>query len=113
MKSATPVILAINGGSSSIKFALFEMGRSLRRMLEGRVERIGLPEAGFMVKSVNPAESFSRAMAAPNPAMVKNMMRQVMCGDRVLVATPANLNAVFKRAVRVSHLSRAGDTLVA
>lgn len=43
MKTATPRILTINGGSSSIKFALFESGDSLRRILEGVVERIGLP----------------------------------------------------------------------
>jgi acetate kinase len=44
MKPANPRILTINGGSSSIKFALFEAGDSLRRILEGRIERIGLPE---------------------------------------------------------------------
>ena len=35
MKPADPRILTINGGSSSIKFALFEAGDSLRRILEG------------------------------------------------------------------------------
>ena len=43
MKPANPRILTINGGSSSIKFALFEAVASLRRILEGRIERIGLP----------------------------------------------------------------------
>ena len=43
MKPANPRILTINGGSSSIKFALFEAGDSLRRILEGGIERIGLP----------------------------------------------------------------------
>ena len=47
MKPANPRILTINGGSSSIKFALFEAGDSLRRILEGGIERIGLPEATF------------------------------------------------------------------
>lgn len=35
MKPNNPRILTINGGSSSIKFALFETGDSLRRILEG------------------------------------------------------------------------------
>ncbi len=35
MNSANPRILTINGGSSSIKFALFDAGDSLRRILEG------------------------------------------------------------------------------
>ena len=38
MKTANPRILTINGGSSSIKFALFEAGDSLRRILEGWIE---------------------------------------------------------------------------
>jgi len=36
-------VLTINGGSSSIKFALFEMGEPLKRSLHGKVDRIGLP----------------------------------------------------------------------
>jgi len=43
-------ILTINGGSSSIKFALFDAANSLRRILEGGIERIGLPHATFQVK---------------------------------------------------------------
>jgi acetate kinase len=50
MKPADPCILTINGGSSSIKFALFEADESLRRILEGEMERIGLPEATLRVK---------------------------------------------------------------
>lgn len=38
-----PLILTINGGSSSIKFALFSAASSLRRVFSGQVERIGLP----------------------------------------------------------------------
>ena len=54
MKPANPRILTINGGSSSIKFALFEAGDSLRRILEGGIERIGLPEATLRVKGFEP-----------------------------------------------------------
>ena len=66
MKPANPRILTINGGSSSIKFALFEAGDSLRRILEGEMERIGLPEAALRVKGLNPADNFSRLVAAPD-----------------------------------------------
>jgi acetate kinase len=44
MKPANPLILTINGGSSSIKFALFEASDSLRRILEGCVLRWVCPE---------------------------------------------------------------------
>src|SRR5450756_598931 len=66
MKPANPRILTINGGSSSIKFALFEAGDSLRRILEGAIERIGLPEATLRVKGLNQADNFARLVTAPD-----------------------------------------------
>ena len=66
MKPANPRILTINGGSSSIKFALFEAGDSLRRILDGGIERIGLPEGTLRVKGSDKADNFSRLVAAPN-----------------------------------------------
>ncbi len=70
MKPANPRILTINGGSSSIKFALYETGDSLSdsltRILEGAIEKIGLPEAALRVKGVNQADNFSRPVVAPN-----------------------------------------------
>ena len=66
MNSANPRILTINGGSSSIKFALFEAGDSLRQILEGGIERIGLPEATLQVKGVEQADNFSRLVTAPD-----------------------------------------------
>jgi acetate kinase len=64
MKPANQSILTINGGSSSIKFALFEAGDPLRRILEGAIDRIGLPEAVLRVKGLDQADNFSRTMAA-------------------------------------------------
>ena len=42
MKPANPHILTINGGSSSIKFALYRVGEPLERRLYGNIDRIGL-----------------------------------------------------------------------
>ena len=66
MKPANSRILTINGGSSSIKFALFEAGDSLRRILKGGIERIGLPDATLRVKGVDQADNFSRMVTAPD-----------------------------------------------
>jgi acetate kinase len=66
MIPANPRILTINGGSSSIKFALFEAGDPLRRVVEGSIERIGLPEATLRVKGLSPADNFSRTVVAPD-----------------------------------------------
>jgi len=59
-------VLTINGGSSSIKFALFEAGDALQRILEGAIERIGLPEATLRVKGLDRADDFSRPVQAPD-----------------------------------------------
>ena len=68
MKVAHPRILTINGGSSSIKFALFEADDTLRRLVTGGIVRIGLPEATLQVKDVNPQDNVSRLVEAPNHA---------------------------------------------
>ena len=89
MKSANPRILTINGGSSSIKFALFEAGDPLRRILEGGIDRIGLPEATLRVKGVNPADNFSRPVTAPDhPVAVGVLMDWIeeRCGRDALTA---------------------------
>src|SRR5260370_22278374 len=69
MKPANPRILTINGGSSSIKFALFEAGESPRRILAGVVERIGLPDASLPVKGLHQADSFSLVVKASTPTL--------------------------------------------
>jgi acetate kinase len=66
MKPANGRVLTINGGSSSIRFALFETGGSLRRTLEGGIERIGLPQATLRVKGSNQADNVSRLVTAPD-----------------------------------------------
>ena len=58
-------VLTINGGSSSIKFALFEAGGTLRRIVEGRVERIGLPGTALTVKGSRADDNFSRPVVVP------------------------------------------------
>lgn len=42
MRPANPRILTINGGSSSIKFALYQIGEPLTRQSSGKIDRIGL-----------------------------------------------------------------------
>jgi acetate kinase len=42
MKSASPSVLTINGGSSSVKFALYQVGEPLKRTLHGMIDRIGM-----------------------------------------------------------------------
>ena len=66
MNPTDPRILTINGGSSSIKFALFETGDSLRRILAGGIDRIGQPGATLRMKGSNPGDNLSRPVTAPD-----------------------------------------------
>jgi acetate kinase len=43
MKPGDPRILTINGGSSSIKFALYQIGEPLERRLYRKIDRMALP----------------------------------------------------------------------
>ncbi|HMH19087.1 MAG TPA: acetate/propionate family kinase [Burkholderiales bacterium] len=66
VKSAGKNILTINGGSSSIKFALFAADRTLSRTLTGQIERIGTPGAVLSVRDADSGEGFTRPVAAEN-----------------------------------------------
>jgi acetate kinase len=66
VKQAQACVLTINGGSSSIKFALFEAGETLQRILAGSIERIGQPETTFVVKGLDKADNFKKSLNAGN-----------------------------------------------
>jgi acetate kinase len=68
------MILTINGGSSSIRFALFAADSNLRRQLAGRIERIGLPDARFIVKGAGLELDSSRAINAPDHNAAVNVL---------------------------------------
>jgi acetate kinase len=44
-----PCVLTINGGSSSIRFAVYEAGETPRRRLDGKIERIGSSSTRLIV----------------------------------------------------------------
>ncbi len=59
-------VLAINSGSSSLRFTLFKTGESLAPILTGKFERIGLPDAGLSLTDVRANRSDERRIDAPN-----------------------------------------------
>ncbi len=74
MKPARPRILTINGGSSSIKVALFESGPSLRRIVVGGIERIGTPGATFRMEGAAESDTFARSVAASDHTTAANAL---------------------------------------
>ena len=64
---ATPdagVLLAINGGSSSIRFALYDGGEPLRRRLSGKVDRAGLSGTSLTVEDATGRRLDSRTIGS-------------------------------------------------
>ncbi len=63
-----PCVLTINGGSSSIKFAVFDAGETRRLLLAGKIDRIGLSGTTLLVN--HPAEKPRRLPAADHSKAV-------------------------------------------
>src|SRR5207247_9299992 len=57
-------VLTINGGSSSIKFALFDQVEPPKRLLTGEVERIGLANTVIRAKGANASLTWDEPLEA-------------------------------------------------
>jgi len=66
MNTVNKRILSINGGSSSIKFALFEASDSLEQIFEGGIRGIGQLQTTLRVTGLNQEDNFSQIVTAPN-----------------------------------------------
>ena len=66
MKASGAHILTVNGGSSSIKFALFKVDGSLERVLHGSIAGVGGPKSNFSVKDSNQSDNIEKDVAVPD-----------------------------------------------
>ncbi|MGZ6557778.1 MAG: acetate/propionate family kinase, partial [Actinomycetota bacterium] len=55
-------LLTINGGSSSIRFALYDQDEPLRRLLDGKVDRVGLSGTNLTFKVATGQSQDSRTI---------------------------------------------------
>jgi acetate kinase len=74
MKSTEARILTINGGSSSIKFALYAAVKPLRRRLHGKVDRIGLSGTNLTFHDADGEPPASRKLAATDHKSTANSL---------------------------------------
>jgi acetate kinase len=74
MKTASPCILTINGGSSSIKFALYQVGEPLKRNLSGKIDRIGLSGTNLTFHDADGKPQASRKLIAANHKSAANFL---------------------------------------
>jgi acetate kinase len=74
MKPANPGILTINGGSSSIKFALYPVGEPLKRRLYGKIDRIGLSGTNLTFHDSTGNQQNSYSIAASDHRSAANVL---------------------------------------
>lgn len=80
-----PVVLTINAGSSSLKWALFRLEASPVRIATGRIERIGLPDALVNSIDVETGRSEQRtAQVADHAAALALLTDQLARSGRAL-----------------------------
>ena len=67
-------VLTINGGSSSIKFALYQAGEPLKKTLYGKIDRIGLPGTNLTFKGPDGNRQESLSVAASDHRSAANVL---------------------------------------
>jgi len=81
MKPADARILTINGGSSSIKFALYQAGEPLKQGLYGAVDRIGLTGTNLTYHDADGKPVASRQLVAPDHKSAANFLMDWLEGQ--------------------------------
>jgi len=74
MKSNGQYVLALNAGSSSIKFALYQASDPPKRLLEGKIDRIGLARTNLTFKSPAENQKGRQDIAASNHKTAANSL---------------------------------------
>ena len=95
-----PIILALNGGSSSIRFAVYQMGAVLERRLNGKLDRIGRSHPRLSVTGINgERQEFPCNAATDYPSAAKALLNWL---DTQTIS--ATISAVGHRLVHgMSH----------
>src|SRR5471032_2877098 len=76
MTSQLPCVLTVNGGSSSIRFAVYEAGKTPWKRLDGKIDRIGLSGTSLIVNdAVGKPPVPRRLAAADHSAAVAFLLR--------------------------------------
>ncbi len=66
MRTLSPCVLTINGGSSSIRFALYEVGAAAQLRLSGKIDRIGTRGTNLTVTPVTGKTTAPQHLTAAN-----------------------------------------------
>ena len=89
-------ILAINAGSSSIKFALYATMPVLTAIFEGDISAIGNARSCFTVRGRDSGDAFERTFAIPDRVTAVNVLVDWLTGR----LAPGSLSAIAHRVVQ-------------
>ena len=95
MTASLPCVLTINGGSSSIRFAVYEAGEAPRRRLDGKIARIGLRGTNLIVNDPTGKPQVPRPVAAADHRTAVSFLLDWLEAQPVF----ASLKAVGHRVV--------------
>lgn len=77
MSDATSRILTLNAGSSSIKFAVFELRSVIKRSLSGEIERMGSSDSALTVTAADGKRDRQPVKAATSAEALNHILRAV------------------------------------
>src|SRR5688500_3320831 len=111
MQHDSPRILTLNGGASSLKFALFRAHPALERELEGKIDRIGGPRPALSLRSAGREPETSAVEARDQPAAAERLLAHLAAdpgrfsvaavGHRIVHGGPRHLEpCIVTEAVR-------------
>jgi acetate kinase len=111
--SSKSFILTINGGSSSIKFALFRIVPALERAWSGKIERIGLPDSALTLTDIASGRTERENVPAQDHAacvgLLVRRLEQKVSFDEILAAG----HRVVHGGMRYSEPQRATPEVLA
>ena len=105
-------VLAINAGSSSIRFVLYDVTEPLLRRTRGKFERIGLPDTTLTVDDSTGARAQSRAINASDHSGAAAVLIDWLEEAGLLSAVQAVGHRVVHGGSRYSAPARVDDELV-
>ncbi len=105
-------VLALNAGSSSIRFALYGVTEPLPRRARGKIERIGLPNTSFTVDDSTGARAQSRAIDASDHSGAARALIDWLEEEGLLSEVKAVGHRVVHGGTRYSAPARIDDDLV-
>jgi len=102
-------ILTINGGSSSLKFAIFDRTDPPSRLLSGRVDRIGLEDARWSVDRAGGEGEERRTVDAPDQETASRLVMDWLessgeFGEVAAIAAKLHGASAFHKDLYLCHL---------